>query len=208
MTTTYSPMALLIIALAFLLVLVVLLTLASFICYMATGRHLFGRRGKNDPPALFALQEVWRQSYWWLNANWGELTRLLEKGAVRPVDACRTEKTMDVLQWLRTTKNPTLEAFVSLQPQSRHLAARFAAPMEEGSVELTGVEAAGYTLPLLERALTTREAADLQALLQRLDAEHLPPQLSTAALQADVRRRWPARLARLLQGKTRQRAAA
>lgn len=65
-TTVYSPAALLIIALSVLLVLVILLTVASFCVYVATGRALFsfGKRTAKEAPELFALQELWRQSYW------------------------------------------------------------------------------------------------------------------------------------------------
>ena len=93
MTTVYSPAALLIIALSVLLVLVILLTVISFCVYVATGRSLFSfrKRASREPPELFALQEMWRQSYWWINANWAVLNEMAQKGTLKSVVECRTE---------------------------------------------------------------------------------------------------------------------
>ena len=85
MTTVYSPAALLIIALSVLLVLVILLTVISFCVYVATGRSLFSfrKRASRETPELFALQEMWRQSYWWINANWAVLNEMAHRDVGR-----------------------------------------------------------------------------------------------------------------------------
>lgn len=199
MTTVYSPAALLIIALSVLLVLVILLTVASFCVYVATGRALFsfGKRTAKEAPELFALQELWRQSYWWVNANWSVLTEMAQKGTLKSVVDCKADKTEDCLQWLRQSGDTKIEAFITLQPQLRHFAATFAVPTDAGLVELTGVEKAGYTLPLLERAVTGRTADDLKLLTTAVDAKGLSPVINAKALQKEAESRFSIRLARL-----------
>ncbi len=199
MTTVYSPAALLIIALSVLLVLVILLTIVSFCVYVATGRSLFSLRKhtSQETPELFALQEMWRQSYWWVNANWPVLNEMAQKGTLPSVVDCRTEATEDCLHWLRRPGDTTVKAFVTLQPQSRHFAATFAVVTENGPAELTGVDKAGYTLPLLERAVTGRTADDLKTLTAALDAKHLSAVINVKALQKEAESRLTIRLARL-----------
>ena len=203
MTTVYSPAALLIIALSVLLVLVILLTIVSFCVYVATGRSLFSLRKhtSQETPELFALQEMWRQSYWWVNANWAVLNDMAQKGTLKSVVDCRTEKTEDCLHWLRRPNDAKVEAFVTLQPQSRHFAATFAVVTENGLVELSGVEKAGYTLPLLERAVTGRTADDLKALTAALGAKQLSAVIDAKALQKEAEGRLTIRLARLFKRK-------
>lgn len=201
MTTVYSPAAILIITLSVLLILVILLTLASFCYYVATGRPLLRLgRGRHENPTVFALQELWRQSYWWVNANWNAMADMARAGAVKPVAQCQTAKSLDFLTWLRTTPEPKITAFVTLSEKDRHFAACFAAETAEGLAELTGVEKAGYTLPLLQRALTTKNYADVKTLVAALDAEALPAEIPVKALKTDVRRRFVARLAHRLRG--------
>ena len=211
MTTVYSPAALLIIALSVLLVLVILLTVISFCVYVATGRSLFsfGKPASRENSELFALQEMWRQSYWWVNANWAVLNEMAQKGTLKSVVECRTEKAEDCLHWLRRPNDAKVEAFVTLQPQSRHFAATFAVVTENGLIELTGVEKAGYTLPLLERAVTGRTADDLKmltatpvsythlTLTATLDAKRLSAVIDVKALQKEAESRLTTRLARL-----------
>ncbi len=203
MTTVYSPAALLIIALSVLLVLVILLTVISFCVYVATGRSLFSfrKRASRETPELFALQEMWRQSYWWVNANWAVLNEMAQKGTLKSVVECRTETSEDCLHWLRRPNDAKVEAFVTLQPQSRHFAATFAVVTENGLIELTGVEKAGYTLPLLERAVTGRTADDLKALTATIEAKHLSAVIDVKALQKEAESRLTIRLARLLKRK-------
>ncbi len=199
MTTVYSPAAILIITLSVLLVLVILLTLASFCYYVATGRPLLRLgRDRRENPTVFALQEMWRQSYWWVNANWAVMTDLVQAGAVKPVADCRPVKSVGFLAWLRESSDPQVTAFVTLASEKRHFAATFATETPEGLVELAGVEKAGYTLPLLQRALTNQEFADLKALVAALDAQSLSPVIPVKELMADARHRWVARLAHRL----------
>ena len=163
MTTVYSPAALLIIALSVLLVLVILLTVISFCVYVATGRSLcsFRKRVSRETPELFALQEMWRQSYWWINANWAVLNEMAQKGTLKSVVECRTEKTEDCLHWLRRPNEAKVEAFVTLQPQSRHFAATFAVVTKNGLIELTGVEKAdGKYITIIDRAEAIRYAIE------------------------------------------------
>lgn len=203
MTTVYSPAALLIIALSVLLVLVILLTVISFCVYVATGRSLFSfrKRASRETPELFALQEMWRQSYWWINANWAVLNEMAQKGTLKSVVECRTETSEDCLHWLRRPNEAKVEVFVTLQPQSRHFAATFAVVTKNGLIELTGVGKAGYTLPLLERAVTGRTADDLKALTAALDAKRLSAVIDVKALQKEAESRLTIRLARLLKRK-------
>ena len=163
MTTVYSPAALLIIALSVLLVLVILLTVISFCVYVATGRSLFSfrKRVSRETPELFALQEMWRQSYWWINANWAVLNEMAQKGTLKSVVECRTETSEDCLHWLRRPNEAKVEAFVTLQPQSRHFAATFAVVTKNGLIELTGVEKAdGKYITIIDRAEAIRYAIE------------------------------------------------
>ena len=166
---------------------------------MATGRSLFSfrKRASRETPELFALQEMWRQSYWWINANWAVLNEMAQKGTLKSVVECRTETSEDCLHWLRRPNEAKVEAFVTLQPQSRHFAATFAVVTKNGLIELTGVEKAGYTLPLLERAVTGRTADDLKALTAALDAKRLSAVIDAKALQKEAESRLTIRLARL-----------
>ncbi len=201
MTTVYSPAAILIITLSVLLVLVILLTLASFCYYVATGRPLLRLgRDRRENPTVFSLQEMWRQSYWWMNANWRVMADMAQSGVVKPVAQCQTAKSLDFLTWLRATKEPKITAFVTISPKDRHFAASFAAETPEGLAELTGVEKAGYTLPLLQRALTTKNYADVKAIVTALDAESLSVEIPVKALREDARHRFVARLAHRLRG--------
>ncbi len=199
MTTVYSPAAILIITLSVLLVLVILLTLASFCYYVATGRPLLRLgRDRRENPTVFALQAMWRQSYWWMNANWSVMADMVRTGAVKPVAQCQAAKSLDFLTWLRETADPKITAFVTISPNDRHFAASFAADTAEGLAELTGVEKAGYTLPLLQRALTTKNYSDVKAIVAALDAASLPVEIPVKALQDDARRRFVTRLAHRL----------
>ncbi len=97
MTTVYSPAALLIITLSVLLVLVILLTLASFCYYVATGRPLLRLgRDRRENPTVFALQEMWRQSYWWVNANWAVMADLIQGDGLRDALSQKTALRRDV----------------------------------------------------------------------------------------------------------------
>ena len=63
------------------------------------------------------------------------------------------------------------------------------------------MEKAGYTLPLLERAVTGRTADDLKALTAAIDAKHLSAVIDAKALQKEAESRLTIRLARLLKRK-------
>lgn len=199
MTTTFSTAALVIIALSVVLALVILLTLASLCVYVATGKPLVRLffRPRGEDAELFALQEMWRQSYWWVNANWKTLSEMAASGSLQPTAALKTDLSIDFLTWIHSDKTDNLTVFVTLNETTKHFAVSFATESNASRYEITGVEKAGFTLPLLVRAVTKSGVDDLKNCIVQLEKKRLPINIDSASLAKEAAGRRIIRLAKL-----------